>query len=318
VKNLVGGEVSGVGKAARIGAVVALGLGVGGYLAYREEIDFYVGVLRAYLTARRFYARYEHLARDVVFDPEMAPRLDVYSPAEGAGHPVLFFVHGGGWQSFDKVIHAPVARRLLPEGMVVVIPDYTLHPEAGYEQMAREVAAALRWTLENVEAYGGDPGRVVVAGHSAGAHLAGLALMDPRFLAAYGHSVSEICGFVGMSGVYDVQAEYDFWQAQGEHPRLIEEVMGGQQNFGQASPLRYVRRDLPPILLIHGDRDKTVPFSIATEFQAALEGAGAESELSVYAGQGHTDYLFAGLAEERSRLIAELAGFVRGCTAPAP
>jgi acetyl esterase/lipase len=318
MENLERGEAYIVRKAVRIGAVVALGLGIGGYLAYREEIGFYVGVAKSYMTARRFYTRYEHLARDVVFDPKMAPRLDVYSPPEGTGHPVLFFVHGGGWQSYDKVLHAPVALKLLPEDVVVVIPDYTLHPEAGYEQMTREVAAALRWTLENIEAYGGDPGRVVVAGHSAGAHLAGLALMDPRFLEAYGHSVSEVCGFVGMSGVYDVQAEYDFWQAKGSHPRVIEEVMGGQQNFGQASPLGYVRRDLPPILLIHGDRDKTVPFSIATAFQAALEDVGAESELSVYAGQGHTDYLFAGLTEERSRLIAELAGFVGRCSGSRP
>ena len=305
-------------KAASIGALVALGVGAVGYLAYREKINFYLGLARAYLAARRFYARYEHLARDVVFHPDMAPRLDVYSPPQGAGHPVLFFVHGGGWQSFDKVIHAPVALKLLPAGVVVVIPDYTLHPNAGYEQMTHEVAAALSWTLDNIEAYGGDPRRVVVAGHSAGGHLAGLALMDPRFLAAYGHSGSEVRGFVGLSGVYDVQAEYDYWQAQGEHPHLIEEVMGGRQNFAQASPLSYVRPDLPPILLIHGDRDKIVPFSIATAFQTALQEAGATSELSVYAGQGHTDYLFAGLAGGQSRLITELAGFVQRSTAPAP
>jgi len=177
--------------------------------------------------------------------------------------------------------------------------------------MVDEVAAAVSWTLENIDAYGGDPGRVVVAGHSAGGHLAGLAVMDPRFLAAYGHSSAEIRGLIGMSGVYDVQAEYDYWVERGTYPEVIVEVMGGQESFAPASPLEYARPGLPPVLLIHGDRDETVPVSITTAFHAALLSAGADSDLDVYAGLGHADYLFAALSQERPRLVADIAAFVR-------
>jgi acetyl esterase/lipase len=305
-------------KVVGLGLVGAVGLGIAGYLVFRQEIHFYGLLYKAYRTARKFYAEYEHLARDVVFDPEMAPRLDVYSPPTGRGHPVLVFVHGGGWKDYDKELFAPVAMKLLPEDVVVVIPDYTLHPRAGYEQMAQEVAAALSWTLEHIEAYGGDPRRVVVAGHSAGGHLVGLAVMDPRFLEPYGHSASQVCGVVGMSGVYDIQAEYDYWQARGTHPRVIEEVMGGEENFDRASPLSYVRADLPPILLLHGDEDETVPVAISVDFYGALQAAGAESELVVYEDTGHTDYLFAGLTEARPRLVRDLVEFVRGCPAVQP
>ena len=294
-----------------VAALAALGLGVG--WVYRDTVASYAQLARAYYAARRFYAQYEHLERNVAFHPQMTPRLDVYSPPSGTGHPVLFFVHGGSWKDYDKELFAPVAMKLLPEEMVVVIPDYTLHPDAAYEQMAGEVAAALSWTLERINEYGGDPARVIVAGHSAGAHLAGLAVMDPRFLAVYGHSQAEICGFVGMSGVYDVQAEYDYWLAQGSFPRVIVEVMGGEDNFRQASPIHHLRPGLPPVLLIHGENDETVPLSIATGFHAALQSVGVATELEVYPGLGHADYLFAALSQERPQLVADIAAFVHRC-----
>jgi acetyl esterase/lipase len=292
-----------------IAALAAVGLGAA--FVYRDQIAFWWQLLKAYRVSRQFYAEYEHVEKDVVFHPEMGPRLDVYSPPTGEGHPVLFFVHGGSWKDYDKALFAPVAMKLLPEGMVVVIPDYTLYPDAGYEQMAGEMAAALSWTLDNAARYGGDPARVYVAGHSAGAHLAALAVMDPRFLAAHDHSAAEVRGLVGMSGVYDTRAEYDYWQAQGVYPEVLVDVMGGEERFAAASPIRYVRPGLPPILLIHGDEDETVPVGIATAFHTALQEAGAPSTLKIYAGSGHTDFLFAALTEERASLIADLAAFVR-------
>lgn len=286
-------------------------VGIGAAWMYRDQLAFSWRLFKAYRVSRQFYAEYEHLEKDVVFHPGMAPRLDVYSPPSGDGHPILFFVHGGSWKDYDKALFAPVAMKLLPEGMVVVIPSYTLHPDAGYEQMAREVAAALSWTLDNVARYGGDPARVYVAGHSAGAHLAALAVMDPRFLAAYGHSAADVRGLVGLSGVYDTQAEYDYWQAQGVYPEVLVDVMGGEERFAAASPISYVRPELPQVLLIHGDEDETVPVGIATAFHAALQAVGASSTLTVYAGSGHTDFLFAALTAERAPLIVDLVAFVR-------
>lgn len=301
----------------RTGIFVALAalaaLGGWAYLSYRDELAFYAGLLRAYLSGRRFYDQYPHVARDVVFDPAMAPRLDVYSPAEGTGHPVLLFVHGGGWDKYDRKLFAPVAQKSLPFGIVVVIADYTLHPNAGYEQMVREVAAALRWTREEIAAFGGDPERIVIGGHSAGAHLAALAVMDPRFSPEGG--TGGVCGFLGMSGVYDVQREHQFWQAKGKPPVVMEAVMGGKDHYAAASPLTYVRPGLPPTLLIHGDQDETVPVDMAESFSAALRAAGTEVELKIYPGAGHSDYLFAALSRDGGGLVADIAAFVLSCSA---
>ena len=293
------------------GLLLALLAGI--WLAFGDDIKFYVNLYRANRAGKRFYEQYPHIERDVVFHPEMEPRLDVYSPAEGEGHPVLIFVHGGSWKDYDKKLFTPVAQKLLPERMVVVIPDYTLHPDAEYEQMTREVAAAIGWTLDNITQFGGDPDRVVVSGHSAGAHLSGLALLDPRFLGDLGHSSDEICGWIGMSGPYDIQAEYDYWVSKGSTPEVMLEVMGGQENFDRASPVSYARPDLPPALIIHGNEDETVPVEISTSFHDTLQEAGAPSTLTIYPDTGHSDYLFAALTDDRARVVGDIAEFVHGC-----
>jgi hypothetical protein len=176
------------------GTVFLLSLALWAMAKYRETLSFFLNLYRAHRIGQAFYRNYDHVSRDVPFHPGMAPRLDVYSPVDGDEHPVLVFIHGGSWHQYHKRLFAPVAMKLLPEGMVVVIPDYTLYPGARYEQMANQVAAALSWTLDNIEQHGGDSRRVVIAGHSSGAHLAGLAVLDPRFLAPYGHAGTELCG----------------------------------------------------------------------------------------------------------------------------
>jgi acetyl esterase/lipase len=149
-----------------------------------------------------------------------------------------------------------------------------------------------------------------MSGHSSGAHLALLTAMDPRFLAERGKSAAQVAGLIGLSGVYDVQAEYDHWAAKGITPELIGQVMGGTEHFPAASPQSYARTGLPPVLLIHGDRDALVPVAQATGMHAALQEAGARSELLILRGAWHTDFLFDALTRDTRGLVATIAQFV--------
>ncbi len=301
-------------------------LGIGGVVATatvfaflnREDLTFYWNLWNASRTGAQFYKSYDHIARDVAYHPGSDERLDVYSPATGDNHPVLIFVHGGGWDSYDKTLFTPVAIKLLPYDMVVVIPNYTLYPDAGYVEMTDQVAAAVSWTVENIADYGGDPTRIVLAGHSAGGHLAGLVTMDERWLAAYALDPGAICGFIGLSGVYDVNAQMAFERAKGSTAPVMTAVMGGEENFAAASPITYVEAQRPALRLIHGDADTTVPLSISREFAAALDAAGLANELIVYAGKGHTDFLFEAITDARAPLVADIVDFVESCTGAAP
>ncbi|GIL64691.1 hypothetical protein Vafri_18546 [Volvox africanus] len=98
--------------------------------------------------------------------------------------PVVFFVHGGVWASGETWQYAPMATRLAQAGLVVVVPTYTLYPEALAGTMVEEISAALSWTLDNVALYGGDPTRVTATGHSAGGHLVAWALLRRAAAAA--------------------------------------------------------------------------------------------------------------------------------------
>jgi acetyl esterase/lipase len=241
-------------------------------------------------------------------------RLDVYQPEGARDCPVFIYVYGGSWHSGNKALYAPMAQRLMPEGIVVVLPDYTTYPAARFPQPVQEIAAAIAWTLDNIQNFGGDPRRVIVGAQSAGAQVAGVALLDPRWLAAHGHSAAEVRGFLGISGVYDVPAQVAYAQRHGRWGRYVESVMGGRANLTAASPISFVTAAAPPMLLIHGDADTTVPIQTSLDFHARLQAAGVPSEFVCYPRGGHSAILFDALTENPPRLVADMLRFVRAHT----
>ena len=279
-------------------------------------LHFYYQLFRAQQQANRFYADCPGLTRNVAYHPDMPGRLDVYRPDTGSGHPVVIYVYGGSWRTGNKELYAPAAQRLLPSGFVLVIPEYTLYPAAGYPRQTQEIAAAMAWTLDHIAQYGGDPSRVVLVAQSAGAQIAGLALLEPRWLAAYGHSATDLRGFIGISGVYDFAAVLAYHGNNARAREMMAEILGGAGNAGRASPITYVSPQAPPMLLIHGDADTTVPLAVGLDFYRRLQAAGVRSEFITYAGAGHADILFRALTEQPPRLINDIVGFVQRCTVP--
>jgi Domain of Unknown Function (DUF1080)/Carboxylesterase family len=131
--------------------------------------------------------------------------LDLYAPAEGEGHPVVFWIHGGGWQAGTKTDVQAKPPAFVDKGYVFVSAGYRLLPEATIKEMAGDLAKALRWVHDHAEDYGGDPDRIAVMGHSAGAQLAALISTDHRYLEAEGLSPSILKGCVPVDGdTYDV------------------------------------------------------------------------------------------------------------------
>jgi acetyl esterase/lipase len=152
---------------------------------------------------------------------------------------------------------------------------------------------------------------VVVVAQSAGAKVAALALFDPQFLAPYGHSAADVRGFFGLSGVYDIETQLAHERRKGRSGQYVVDVVGGRHNVTAASPVRFVGPHMPPVRLIHGDRDGTVPLRMSEEFWHRLRTAGVPAALDIYPGAGHSDILFRALAENPSRLVNDIVGFVR-------
>lgn len=218
---------------------------------------------------------------DVAYGADPRQRLDVYVPAAaGPARSVVVFFHGGRWSRGSKDQYRFVAAGLAAAGHVVVVPNYRLYPAVHLPDALADAAAAVAWTEAHAARYGGDPARVVVTGHSAGAHLAALVAFDRAALAAAGGQ--PVAGFAGFAGPYDFLPLTD--------ADLID-YFGPPERFPASQPVAYVAAGAPPAFLVHGTADTDVKPRNTDALARRLADVGTPVEVYRPAGEGHGDVL---------------------------
>ena len=229
------------------------------------------------------------IEREIAYLPEGGGerhRLDVYSPPEGSGHPVVIFYYGGGWRSGDKRLFEHLGRAFAVRGIVAAVVNYRLTPVVRSPAHAEDCAAAAAWIQRHIAGHGGDPSRIVLMGHSAGAHLAALIALDGRYLDHHRFDRSALRGIVPVSGVYDLHAHIDttvFTSA--DH---VREAFGStEQELLHASPMRYIRPDAPPFLVIVAEEDPPGLRQQGREFADALRDADIDTMFISVKGRDH-------------------------------
>jgi len=207
--------------------------------------------------------------------------LDVWRPAGKAiaKRPVLIFWYGGGWAKGDRRAYAFAARAYARSGFVVVMPDYRKVPGIRFPAFLQDGAEAMKWTRDHIADYGGDPDRIAVAGHSAGAHIVAMLTLDTQWLKAEGVDPKIIKAAVGLSGPYDF---YPFTSN-----RAIEAMKGADPAVTQ--PINFARADAPPMLLITSTGDTEVRPKNAINLSAKLKALGAPVTLIQYPALTHED-----------------------------
>lgn len=241
-------------------------------------------------------------------------KLIIYGPADGMSdkpRPVLLFVHGGSWNKGNPEDYGFIGRAFVPEGFVVVLAGYRLHPEAVYPAMLEDTAAAIAWTRANIAQYGGDPDRLVLAGHSAGAYNVVMTALEGRWLADEHGASHPIAGVIGLAG------PYDFHPFDNDSTRA---AFGHAPQPEATQPIYHVRADAPPKLLIHGERDTLVGPRNSRELSSRLRAAGARVETLFLPDMDHNGPLLA-LASpwRRNReLIDAVAQFAHEAAASVP
>jgi arylformamidase len=150
-------------------------------------------------------ARQSHACRlDLPYGDAPGETLDLFLPPRPEA-PVLVFIHGGWWRSLDKADHSFIAPAFVDAGAMVVVPNYTLAPAASIEQITLQMVRLLAWTWRHAEAHGGDPRRIVVAGHSAGGHLAAMMLCCLWPAVASDLPAGLVRSAMSISGVFDLE-----------------------------------------------------------------------------------------------------------------
>lgn len=212
-------------------------------------------------------------------------RMDLYAPRRAVddAKPLIVFWYGGSWQMGDRADYRFVGAALAGRGAVVVVPDYRLYPQVRFPDFLRDAAAAVAAAQREAVRYGGDPRHTVLGGHSAGAYIAAMLAIEPRYLREAGVDPASIAGFFGLSGPYDIEPNTGALRA------IFDAV---------AKPSEYrvtpqVHALSPPALLVHGEHDQTVDIFHTRKLADALREQGVAVELHLIPGRRHADTVVA-------------------------
>ncbi len=238
--------------------------------------------------------------------------LDVYQPtssvAAAKARSVVIFFYGGAWQEGSRSDYLFVAEALTQRGYVVVIPDYRVYPEVMYPDFLNDGAAATAWTEANIARYGGDPTRIFLMGHSAGAHIAAMLTLDHSYLTARKVPLTAIKGLIGLAGPYDFLPLTE--------TNLIA-LFAPEKNLAMTQPISYVKSgnsaSTPPVLLLQGDADTRVYPKNAINLARELRAAGAPVELDLLPGIDHTSIIakFTRVLRGDGKLVDRVDQFIR-------
>ena len=242
-------------------------------------------------------------AHNLSYGPDDRQTLDVWTPIPPATgpRPVLVFFYGGGWYAGDKDLYGWAAQALAARGFVVVVPDYRLVPEVHFPAFVEDAAAATAMAGRIAAQYGGDPARLGVMGHSAGAHLAMMITLDRRYMAAV-EAPDLIKAAAGLAGPYDFLPL--------DTPSSVN-AFGRAPDLTLTQPVSFVRADAPPIWAGHGVNDKVVHAEDTTILCERMHAVGGRCEAKLYPGLSHEDLIatFSPLFRRKGPVLDDVVAF---------
>ena len=260
--------------------------------------------------------------RDIPYaDPALERQvLDVYAPPAAKNLPVVIWIHGGGWQTGDKSSVQEKPKAFAAKGFVFVAMNYRLLPQVAMGDIVRDVAKSVGWVHQHIAEHGGDPKRLFIMGHSAGAQLAALLCTDEKYLKAEGVSFAEVKGCVPVDGdTYDVPEIIAVAAARRKAEGKPDPKFGHREKFGtpeqhrEYSAITHVARDrgIPPFLLLHVADHPDVTAQ-AERFGKALKEAGVLTTVFGAKDTNHTN-INANLGVEGDPSTKALWEFVATC-----
>ena len=244
------------------------------------------------------------VTRDVAYAAGDRHALDIYAPRNaGADLPVIIFIYGGAWAAGSKGESAWIGAALARRGFVTVIPDYRIYPQGLWPDFIQDNAAAVRWAVDNVKAHGGDPARIVLMGHSAGAFNAFALAVDRRWLNAVGLEPEKaIKAMIGLAGPYRMSPP---------DPGRETEIFGPQRGYSE--PADHIDGKSPPLLLLVGATDRAAGPELSTEMADLVRAKGGAARAILYPGVTHSGIQEAigGVASPSSvRILQDIVGFL--------
>jgi arylformamidase len=250
-------------------------------------------------------ARAQDVLRNIPYaDPAQERQvLDIYSPPHAKNLPVVFWIHGGGWQTGDKTSVQGKPQFFMDKGFVFVSTNYRLLPSVDMATIVRDIAKSIHWVHDHIAEHGGDPNRLLIMGHSAGAQLAALICIDDRYLMAEGLSLAVIKGCVPVDGdTYDVPAIIETAETRRRVHGLPQAKYGHREKFGN-DPAKH--RDFSAVTHVASDKG-IPPFLILYVADHPDTSAQAQRLGNVLKAAGVAVTLFGGKETTHNKINADL------------
>jgi len=266
----------------------------------RFQIDWRAFYTAAQARTDQVRARWPH-ELDRAYGPDVRQRLDLYFPeppaaAADRGRAVFLFLHGGGFREGDPTLYGYLAEPYLQRGVIFGTVGYRLTPEAYLPDSVRDVEAALAWGVGHLAARGGDPTRIVLAGHSAGAILTAHVALRSDWLAARGLPLDLLKAAIPVSGVYDFSDPTDH-----------AEFFASDADRAAASPLLNITAWPPRTIVAYGSGESRPTYGEdSRRLVDAIRARGGAAELLRLEPLDHADTVNA-LADETSPLFQSVA-----------
>ncbi len=243
------------------------------------------------------------VARDIAYGDDPRQTIDIYAPSDRGGPlPVLVFFYGGGWDTGTKSQYGWAAQALAARGFVVALPDYRLVPQVHFPGFIEDAAAATAKVGDIAGQYGGDPDRLGVIGHSAGAHLTMMITLDRRYMAAV-ERPDLIKAAAGLAGPYEF-LPFNVPAAVNAFGRVADPTL--------TQPVTFVRADAPPLWLGHGTADDVVHDEDTVILNERMKAVGGRCEAKLYPGLDHADLIatFSPLFRKKATVLADVTAFL--------
>lgn len=242
----------------------------------------------------------------VAYGTDARQKLDIYAPAEQskAPRPVLIFFHGGAWRDGEREGYGFLGRAFASRGFVTVIADYRKAPKVRFPAFVQDTASAIAWVHAHIAKHDGNADRIYLMGHSAGAHIAMMAALDPQWLAAKNLKTDVVKGVIGLAG------PYDFLPLTTESSKI---ALGQWPDLTETQPITFARKDAPPLLLLTGDKDTVVKPRNSKVLAQKIQLLGGKEELKIYPNVDHADIIMAVARPFRNKapVIQDIVNFVK-------
>jgi acetyl esterase/lipase len=242
---------------------------------------------------------------DIAYGALPRQRLDIYQPKHvNAASAVAIFFYGGSWDSGSKNDYKFVAEALTSQGITVVIPDYRVYPDVLFPEFMNDPVHVAQWVKHNILQYGGDPQRVFLSGHSAGAHIAVMLGVNAEYLTQINMKPADFRGIIGLAG------PYDFLPLQSNR---LKAIFGEESQQWKSQPIHFVDGRNPPMQLLVGLKDDTVWPRNTFNFAAKIQQAGGQVEVVEFPSYQHVD-MAAKLAKPLrgdGSLLKYIVGFIQ-------